>query len=351
MLALCAGVGFAQPAQNQNRPQRPQGQAGQNGPQGQQRMRPQGPISIDQLGAHDPTMIKQGDTYYLFMTGNGVSVYSSKDLKEWTPEPPVLSPAPQWALDEVPGYRGHTWAPDVSFYNGKYYVFYSCSSFGKNSSAIGVATNVTLDSSDPKFKWEDQGKVVESIPGRDHWNAIDPNLVVDKDGTAWLNFGSFWGGIKMVKLNADRTRVAEPQQWATLARQPRTSTLSETDPGDGAIEAPFMMEHNGWYYLFASIDYCCKGNNSTYKVIVGRSQNILGPFVDKEGKKMFDGGGTILLKGDDTKWAAVGHSAHYNFDGKDYVVCHGYDKTQNGRSLLIIREMTWDSEGWPVCKL
>ncbi|MBQ5997759.1 MAG: arabinan endo-1,5-alpha-L-arabinosidase [Bacteroidales bacterium] len=338
-LLLCAAWADAQNAQ----PAQGQG--------GRQRMRQQGPISVDQLGAHDPTMIKQGDTYYLFMTGNGVSVYSSKDLKMWTPEPPVLSPAPQWALDEVPGYRGHTWAPDVSFYNGKYYVYYSCSSFGKNSSAIGVATNVTLDSSDPAFKWEDQGKVIESIPGRDNWNAIDPNLVVDADGTAWLLFGSFWGGMKMVKLDETRTRIAQPQVWNTVARQPRTTGIGEKEAGDGAIEAPFMMVHDGWYYLFVSLDYCCRGNDSTYKVAVGRSRNVQGPFVDKEGKRMVDGGGTILLKGDGEKWAAVGHSAHYRFDGKDYTICHGYDKTQNGRSLLIIREMTWDDDGWPVCRL
>ena len=341
---LSVGIGMLLYAQNTPRPQGP------NGPQGMRQGGPRGPVSIDQLGAHDPVMIKQNDTYYLFMPGNGVSVYSSKDMKEWTPEPPVLSPAPQWALDEVPGYRGHTWAPDVSFHDGKYYVFYSCSSFGKNSSAIGVATNVTLDSKDPRFKWEDQGKVVESVPGRDHWNAIDPNLIMDAEGTPWLIFGSFWGGIKSVRLDASLTRIAQPQQWATLARRPRTATLGETDPGDGAIEAPFMIAHDGWFYLFVSWDYCCRGANSDYKVAVGRSRNVTGPFLDKDGKNMFDGGGTIFLQGND-KWAGVGHSAHYTFDGKDYVICHGYDKTQNGRSLLIIREVKWDAEGWPSAEL
>ncbi|HEY5570474.1 MAG TPA: arabinan endo-1,5-alpha-L-arabinosidase [Bacteroidales bacterium] len=304
-------------------------------------------ISIEMLGAHDPVMIREGNTYYLFMTGRGISAWSSKDMKTWQRCPDVLNPIPQWAIDEVPGYKGHTWAPDILFHEGTFYLYYSCSSFGKNSSAIGVATNKTLDPNSTEYKWTDQGKVVASVPGRDLFNTIDPNVIFDEQGTPWLFFGSFWGGIKMVKLDTTLTKLAEPQQWHTVARQVRTFGLDEKDPGDGAIEAPFVFRHGNFYYLFVSLDYCCRGLKSTYKVAVGRSESITGPYLDKEGMALVNGGGTILIKGNE-KWSAVGHNAVCTFDGTDYMVCHGYDTKSNGRSLLIIAPLTWDTDGWPV---
>src|SRR5687768_17402285 len=154
--------------------------------------------------AHDPVMIKQDGTYYLFTTGNGVSVYSSKDMKNWRKERPVFSKAPDWVIKALPNYRGSSmWAPDISYYNGKYYLYYSVSAFGKNTSCIGLAVNKTLDSASADFKWEDMGKVIQSVPGRDMWNAIDANLVIDERNTPWLAFGSFWEGMKLVKLNSD----------------------------------------------------------------------------------------------------------------------------------------------------
>ncbi len=298
-------------------------------------------------GVHDPVVAKHGDTFYLYCTGNGVSVLSSKDLKTWQREPQVFATPPQWALDEVPGYRGHTWAPDISFHNGKYYLYYSCSSFGKNSSSIGVATNVTLDPKDPAYKWEDHGRVVQSVPGRDMFNAIDPNLIVDDEGTPWLCFGSFWQGMKIVKLRPDMLAVAIPQVWGTVARRPRAPTLQETNAGDGAIEAPFIFKKGKYFYLFVSFDFCCKGAQSDYKIAIGRSEKVTGPYLDRAGKRMDEGGGTILLAGNAT-YPGVGHSATYTFDGKDYLFAHAYNATANGRSELIVREIVWDSEGWPT---
>ena len=100
-----------------------------------------------QPAAHDPVAVRCGDTWYLFSTGFGISVLTSQDLKSWEPAGRVFDNPPQWALDTVPGYHGHTWAPDILYHGGTYYLYYSCSSFGKNDSAIGVATNRTLDPS------------------------------------------------------------------------------------------------------------------------------------------------------------------------------------------------------------
>ena len=129
---------------------------------------------------HDPVMIQQNNTYYLFCTGNGISVLSSTDMKTWKREAPVFAKPPQWAVDIIPGFRGHIWAPDIARFNGAYYLYYSVSAFGKNTSAIGLAINKTLDPNDPAFEWVDQGLVILSVPGVTNCNAIGPNLIVDE---------------------------------------------------------------------------------------------------------------------------------------------------------------------------
>src|SRR5690349_13368360 len=234
---------------------------------------------------HDPVMIKQGDKYYLFCTGNGISVFSSKDMENWRKEAPVFAAVPSWVNKAIPAYRGSSmWAPDISFHNNKYYLYYAVSAFGKNTSCIGVAVNKTLDSSSADFKWEDMGMVIQSVPGRDLWNAIDANLVIDHvTNTPWLAFGSFWAGMKLVKLNNDLVSIAKPEQWYTIARRPREFSTPDSSAGNAAIEAPFIFKKDNYYYLFVSWDYCCRNERSDYKVVMGRSPNVTGPFIDKNG--------------------------------------------------------------------
>lgn len=294
------------------------------------------------ISVHDPVMIKEKDTYYLFCTGRGIKSYSSKDLKNWTVLPSVFLEKPTWTDKVVPNFENHIWAPDISFHNNQYYLYYSVSAFGKNTSAIGVATNVTLNPEDKNYKWIDHGIVIESHPNRDEWNAIDPNLILDENNVPWLSFGSFWDGIKLVKLNPDLLSIAEPQEWYSIAKRKNT-TLSG---GTAAIEAPFIFQKNGYYYLFTSWDLCCKGKDSTYKIAVGRSKKATGPYVDKEGNLLSQGGGSIVKKGDEN-YFGVGHNSAYTFDGKDYLVYHGYDAQQNGRSVLIVKELNWDADLWP----
>ncbi len=323
-------------------------------------------------------MIHAGGTYYLFGTGRGIQVWSSPDLKEWTHLPPVFASPPAWAAKVAPGFQGDIWAPDISYHNGTYYVYFAVSAFGRNASAIGLATNRTLDPKDPKYHWVDHGVVVRSVPGRDMWNAIDPQLFVDTDGTPWLTFGSFWGGIKLVKLAPGLTKPADPPEWHTIAARNRYWKLDERDAGDaanpnlnvdslyprrvvrmehdmqsGSIEAPFIFHAHGWYYLFVSWDRCCRGVNSTYKVVVGRSRDVRGPYVDRQGQKMIYGGGSMVVFGfgDGGRWAAGGHEAAYTFGGTDYLILHGYDATDHGRSRLIARPIVWSSDGWPTVSL
>ena len=270
-----------------------------------------------QTPAHDPVMIKEKDRYYLFCTGRGISVWSSNDLKNWKKEAPVFAIPPQWAMDTIPGFTGHIWAPDISYHNGKHYLYYSVSAFGKNTSAIGVATNKTLDTSSPDFGWQDHGRVIQSYPKKTPWNAIDPNLILDENQNPYLVFGSFWDGLKLVKLTKDFLTSAEPMNsLPTIAS--RKKNASDANP----IEAPFIFRKGKWFYLFASIDYCCKGVNSTYKVIVGRSENLKGPYTDKDGLELQSGGGTVLLQVN-KDWYGVGHNGIYTDGKKDYIIYHG----------------------------
>jgi arabinan endo-1,5-alpha-L-arabinosidase len=306
------------------------------------------------ITVHDPVIIKQDSVYYIFCTGRGISVWSSTNFTDWKKEKPVFDTLP-WAVQAVPSFKNHIWAPDISYYRGQYYLYYSISAFGKNTSCIGVATNKTLNPSSPDFKWTDHGKVIQSYPGITNWNAIDPNIIADKKGKAWMCFGSFWGGLKIIQLTKNRLHVkGDTINLLTIASRKKTASSinppsvddNPKDAGGNAIEAPFIFYKNNNYYLFASIDYCCKGVKSTYKMITGKSEKISGPFVDKEGKDMASGGGTILMQGDNN-WYGVGHNAVANFNGVDYLVFHAYDAKDNGRSKLRIEKITWEN-GWPV---
>jgi arabinan endo-1,5-alpha-L-arabinosidase len=302
-------------------------------------------LPISDTKVHDPVMIEQDGTYYIFCTGPGISAFSSKDMQNWTQLDPVFATAPSWVAAVVPDFKNHIWAPDISYHNGQYYLYYAVSAFAKNTSAIGVATNKTLDPADKNFKWSDHGIVIQSVPNRDLWNAIDPNLVFDENNTPWLTFGSFWDGLKLVKLNPDLLSVAKPEEWYTVARRERSFKLDDSDPGDAALEAPFIFKKDNYYYLFLSWDLCCRGEKSTYKVVVGRSGKIQGPYLDATGKPLNEGGGTLLVEGN-KNWYGAGHNGTYTFNGKDYLVFHAYDASMKGMPKLKIKEIKW-ANGWP----
>lgn len=310
---------------------------------------------------HDPVMARDKDgKYYIFATGMGVSILSSNDMKTWKHERSALNPIPQWATDSVRGYRGHTWAPDISHHNGQWLLYYSCSTFGKNESAIGLATNKTLNPQSPDYKWEDQGAVIVSHQRIDNYNAIDPNLFVDKKGTPWLTFGSFWDGIQMVKLKKDfKTLDGKPK---TISRRiGKKLTLAELnsvehftieggdtiEAGTNAVEAPFIIKEGKYYYLFVSFDYCCRGERSTYRTVVGRSKKIDGPYIDSKGQPMDKGGGDTLI-GPNAQYFGVGHNSAYQFDGQWYFVSHAYVKSENGKAKLFIKKMNFNKDGWPI---
>ena len=303
-------------------------------------------ISAKQVEVHDPVMAKDGDTYYVFSTGPGITYYQSKDMINWQLAGRVFKDEPSWAQRVAPSFGGHLWAPDIIQKDGLFYLYYSVSAFGRNTSGIGVTTNRTLDPHSKDYLWVDQGIVIQSIPERDDWNAIDPAIIKDENNDYWMSFGSFWAGLKLVKLDSTLTRIAQPEEWHSIAARPRNPSSAIEGEQNGAIEAPFIFHKNDYYYLFVSFDKCCKGADSDYNVRVGRADKVIGPYLDKNGKDMRYGGGSVVIKGN-KEWPGLGHNAAYTFDGKDYLVLHAYEAADRGIQKLRILPMSWQ-DGWPT---
>jgi arabinan endo-1,5-alpha-L-arabinosidase len=286
---------------------------------------------------HDPsTIVKCKDEYWIFYTGRGTPTYRSKDLITWTRGPVTFRVSPPWVAKNVPANRGGLdfWAPEVKHVGNQYLLYYSVSSFGKNTSAIGLATNPTLDPDDPNYKWTDRGMVIGSTI-KDDFNAIDPAVTEDANGGLWLSLGSFWSGIRLTQLDpATGLRIAPDSPIYTLAY-------------NGSIEASYLYRHGDYVYLFVNWGMCCRGINSTYNTRIGRSIKVTGPYLDKEGKDMLDGGGSPFLV---TDGPVVGPGqVGILYDGDSYwMTLHYYDGSQRGASMLAIRPLTWGADGWPI---
>lgn len=303
------------------------------------------------LRVHDPAIIREGDTFYVFSTGGRrrggiIPIRRSRDLYNWEYCGAVFEQLPEWATQEIPGTRG-IWAPDVSYFNGKYHIYYSVSTFGRNNSAIGLVTNKTLNPNSPDYKWQDHGMIIRSTTGETDWNAIDGNLILEGKSKAWLCWGSFWSGIKMRRIDRSTGKLSEEDNTLySIAARPRTGEQQPTTTY--AIEAPFIIKNGRYWYLFVSFDFCCRGAESTYKIIVGRSEKVTGPYVDKEGKLMTEGGGMLLLDTTEgSRWVGPGHCAVLQDVSGDYLVFHAYDsQSQQSRSELKISTIVWEN-GWP----
>ncbi|MGW0824470.1 arabinan endo-1,5-alpha-L-arabinosidase [Streptomyces sp. NPDC002845] len=281
---------------------------------------------------HDPTMIRTSSgQYLLYATGGGISNRTSTDRVAFGAGRDAFSARPGWwsRYSSVP----QAWAPDISYHGGKYLMYYSVSSFGSQNSAIGLAGSSTGQPG----SWTDYGIVHTWSPSTDY-NAIDPNLFVDGDGKWWLSFGSWWSGIKMIQI--------DPSTGKQLASNTTLYSLASRPTGTKAVEAPFVVKRNGYYYLFASYDTCCAGTSSTYKVKVGRATSVTGPYYDRNGVPMLSNGSTPVLESHGAVIGPGGQSILNDVDG-DLIVYHYYDRDDNGTPKLGINLLDWSS-GWPV---
>lgn len=293
------------------------------------------------LRVHDPALHVEetGGEQYVFGTGNAeindgtIQVRHSPDGEHWTMVGTVWETIPGWVRETVPGVET-LWAPEIHESGGTYYLYYGASTFGDNQSVIGLATNTTLDPEHPDHEWVDQGPVLESNQG-DDFNAIDPEIVEDTQGRHWMAFGSYWSGIHMVELDWPGGKIAEGAQRHHLAdRQDSTN----------AVEAATIVHHDGHYYLFVSWDTCCEAG-ADYKIAVGRSTDVIGPYLDAEGVPLLEGGGTVLVGEDGTITGSGGQSID------DGLLAYHYYDTDLGPDLdfrLALRPLQWTADGWPA---
>ncbi|MBG0566012.1 arabinan endo-1,5-alpha-L-arabinosidase [Actinoplanes aureus] len=279
------------------------------------------------IGMHDPTIVRRPNGGYLVAhTGNNIALKTSTDRTAFRNAGAVFPGGASWTTTYTGGSR-NLWAPDLTYRDGRYWLYYSASTFGSNRSAIFLATSTTGESG----TWTNQGLVIESRSS-DNFNAIDPNLFVDSDGRWWLSFGSFWSGIKLVALNPSTGKRADNTIHSIAGR------------GGGAIEAPVIVKRGSYYYLWVSFDRCCQGASSTYRVMVGRSTSVTGPYVARNGTAMNSGGGTQVLAGHGNIHGP-GHQAVLADSDADALVYHYY--ANNGASLLGINLIGYDTAGWP----
>ncbi|MGA4644244.1 arabinan endo-1,5-alpha-L-arabinosidase [Limisphaera sp. 4302-co] len=293
------------------------------------------PVPRGDTRIHDPsTVTRDGPRWWVFGTGRGIVSRWSTNRLDWHEGPSVFREAPGWATAWVPGHRFRYWAPDVIRMGDRFYLYYSVSTWGSRQSAIGLARARTLDPEAAEGGWEDAGPVIRTTPENDY-NAIDPAAFPDRDGRLWLVFGSYWSGIKLVELDP-----------ATgLRRDPAAPLVSLA--WKEAIEAAALLRHGDSYFLFVNWGQCCRGTNSTYEIRVGRSHTVTGPYLDREGRDLRQGGGSLFL-GSSGRFIGPGHAAFFEADGRWWVSYHFYDANQGGRSALDILPLEWDAEGWPV---
>ena len=275
----------------------------------------------------DPSVIKAPDGhYYLYATENirNLPIYRSDNLVNWDYVGTAFDDEsrPKWNPE------GRIWAPDINYIDGRYVLYYSKSVWGGEwTSGIGVATSLS-----PEGPFTDCGSlfISEDIGVR---NSIDPFFMED-NGKKYVFWGSFHG-IYGIELTEDG-----------LAVQPGSTP---TPIAGNQMEGTYIHKRGDDYYLFGSNGSCCEGANSTYQVIYGHSKNLFGPYMTKEGNPMLEGHYNVLLHGNE-KVAGPGHNAEFITDdkGQDWIIYHGYLKTDPDAGRQVFMDKVNWIDGWPV---
>lgn len=280
------------------------------------------------LVTHDPTLTYEDGIWWEFQTSEtGIAGKYSTDGLTWLAADNIFADGLDWWTDYVPENDGlNVWAPDIKFYNGTAWMYYTVSTFGSNTSAIGLTSTDSIVGGG----WQDDGLVLNTTESDDDYNALDPDLVVAKDGAPWLVFGSWFSGIKLTRINPETMKPFGP--------------LYDLAARSGGIEAPSIIYRQGYYYLFVSVGVCCQGTDSTYQIAYGRSEYITGPYVNKAGETMLDGNVEIFDSGND-RWVGPGGQDILN---TDVIIRHAYDAEDDGTPKMLISILNWDSDGWPT---
>lgn len=286
--------------------------------------------------AADPTVIRTEDGFYLYATQTDkywVPIYFSKDLVNWEFKRTAFRNATK---PQIPG-GGAFWAPEIRHINGKYVLYFSWAKWGDgDASYTAVATS---DSPLGDFVNSKELLTKEDFGS----NCID-QFYYEEDNKKYMFVGSF-NGIYVTELTDDGLSVKRNENG--------TPTLKKQVCGK-AFEGTNIYKKNGYYYLFASINNCCDGERSRYKVVVGRSQDLLGPYLDKSGKDMINNAWELVLEGDGQKFFGPGHNSIIVQDdaGTDWMIYHSYVKENGevGGRLGMLDRVLWTEDGWPYIK-
>ena len=289
---------------------------------------------------HDPAYVHGDgdDPHWIYSTGNGtigdgnIQIRRSDDGGSWEYIGEVWQTKPAWITEAVEGVD-NLWAPELYEHDGTWYLYYAASTFGSGDSVIALATNTTLDPDAADYEWVDRGEVIASAG--EPYNAIDPGIVEDADGNPWMAFGSFSSGLQIV-----------PLQWPSGLRADGAEPVTIADRGmlENAIEAPFIVPHDGAFYLFASRGFCCRGADSTYEIIVGRADAVTGPYLDRDGGALTEDGGTVVLTTDGDRIGPGGQSV-----AGGMLAFHWYDGAADGMFRLGLLPLEWQ-DGWPTAE-
>ncbi|MFZ4508411.1 MAG: arabinan endo-1,5-alpha-L-arabinosidase [Fimbriimonas sp.] len=297
---------------------------------------------------HDPSIVRIKGKYFCFLTsGNSFSpIKSSSDLRTWKDEGPALADGPAWLKAAIPDHRS-IWAPMALVVGDKVRLYYCASEkFGSNTSYIGVAENANFDPEHPTSGWSDLGKVLDSKAGKDNFNAIDPDVLIDEKGRHWIVYGSYWSGIYLNELDPKTGKLLDPER-------PAIAVASNSERGN-PLEAPALAYHDGYYYLFVTYGLAAQGVRSTYRMMVGRSTSPSGPYVGYDGKPMTEGGHTDVLKSSPPMFGPGGGNVFRGADGDLYMAYHYYDARRYwvndmwGRPTVQVRKIVWGADGWPL---
>ena len=286
--------------------------------------------------AADPTVIRTEDGFYLYATQTDkywVPIYFSKDLVNWEFKRTAFRNATK---PQIPG-GGAFWAPEIRHINGKYVLYFSWAKWGDgDASYTAVATS---DSPLGDFVNSKELLTKEDFGS----NCID-QFYYEEDNKKYMFVGSF-NGIYVTELTDDGLSVKRNENG--------TPTLKKQVCGK-AFEGTNIYKKNGYYYLFASINNCCDGERSRYKVVVGRSQDLLGPYLDKSGKDMINNAWELVLEGDGQKFFGPGHNSIIVQEdaGTDWMIYHSYVKENGevGGRLGMLDRVLWTEDGWPYIK-
>ncbi|KAH8115649.1 glycoside hydrolase family 43 protein [Phellopilus nigrolimitatus] len=280
--------------------------------------------------ADDPTVCKDSNgTYFLFSTGVGIEIRTSTDRVAWTYAGVMWPDGAPWTDQYTSTSDGSLWAPDCTYVDGQFHLYYAASTSGSKNSAIFYAKSSTGQPG----SFSNEGLVISTTDVDDH-NAIDPNLLID--GSSWyLTFGSFFTGIKGVPLDPSTGKTSSN----TL------DSLAERTDNGGAEEASVIYKNGDYYYLFISWDKCCEGTSSTYNVRVGRSLSSTGGFIDASGVALLKGGGTLVLETHDAIFGPGGQDLLTDNDGP--ILFYHYWPTTGNLQVLGVNGLDFSS-GWPV---